>query len=170
MIIDKYFPSLSNFSCHYVEQFEKIFYLNLKPSLKNPAVLYGHILMHCAMCMLISAQRRHRLPNKSGRLVSAQRRLMASVGSLPRYISITICFLTKSNTLNYCFNVVFLFHSLMVFCVPCYGRPFSPVSINTNDDVILELTYTQKVLSESDKPQKQDINNSLHCKYYLQYI
>ena len=58
------------------KNFKKIFYLNLKHKFKkNSCFTEAHFdVLH----MLISAKRRLGLPSNSGRLVSAQRRLMAS--------------------------------------------------------------------------------------------
>ena len=49
----KYFSSLRNLSCHYVEKFVKHFYLDLKHKFKKkPPVLHRHILMYCASSFL----------------------------------------------------------------------------------------------------------------------
>ena len=59
---------------------KKIFYLILKH--KKPSFISTQAHFD-VLRMLITAQRRFGLPSKSGRLVSAQRRLIASRGSLP---------------------------------------------------------------------------------------
>ena len=82
MMIDKYFSFLRNLSCHYVEKFEIFFYLNLIHNLKKTScIIQAHFVV---LCMLISAKRRLGLPRNLGKLVSAQRRLMASGGSLSK--------------------------------------------------------------------------------------
>ena len=91
MIIDKYFSFLRNLSCHYVEKFEKIFYLNLIHNVLQPHVLYRHILLHCA-CSFLRSGGLVCLANLGGSvclanlegscLPSKSGRLMASGGSL----------------------------------------------------------------------------------------
>ena len=60
---------------------KQIFYLNLKHKFKQTScITQAHLDV---LRMLIIALLRLGLPSKSGRLVSAKRRLMASGGSLP---------------------------------------------------------------------------------------
>ena len=82
MKINKYFSSFRSLSCHYVEKFQKNLLYKLKTQVlkKNSCITQAHFDV---LCMLISAKRRLGLPSNYWRLVSAQRRLMASGGSLP---------------------------------------------------------------------------------------
>ena len=55
MIIDEYFSSLRNLSCHCVEKFEKnLLFLNFKHKFKKPPVFHRHIMMYCACSLLLS--------------------------------------------------------------------------------------------------------------------